>query len=171
MSGESQPHQISESSGCDRRSFVKKSFFWMMLGGLLAAYGTLASFALRFLFPSRPQERRWLFVAESSKLKAGESLLYVAPNGARINVARQGAGNGVGDFIALSSTCPHLGCQVHWEFQRQRFFCPCHNGIFDRTGKGIGGPPGDAKQSLPKYPLKLENGLLMIEVPMEKLPL
>jgi Rieske Fe-S protein len=58
---------------------------------------------------------------------------------------------------------------VHWQAQNNRFFCPCHNGIFTPEGKGIGGPPGDAGQSLPRYPLRIENGLLMIEVPVEKL--
>ena len=67
-------------------------------------------------------------------------------------------------FAALSSVCPHLGCQVHWQPQNDRFFCPCHNGVFAPDGTGIGGPPGDAGQSLPRYPLKLENGLLFIEV-------
>jgi nitrite reductase/ring-hydroxylating ferredoxin subunit len=153
----------------DRRTFFKKSAFWVMMGGLVSAYGTFAGFALRFLFPAREQERRWLFVCRSEDLDSGESMLFTAPNGARINVARQSRGSGTDDFIALSSVCPHLGCQVHWELANQRFFCPCHNGVFDRSGKGIGGPPGDAKQSLPRYPLRIENGLLLIEVPIETL--
>ena len=76
---------------------------------------------------------------------------------------------GAEDFVALSSTCPHLGCQVRWESQNNRFFCPCHNGVFDPTGKGIGGPPGEAGQSLAQYPLKVEGGLLHIAVPTTRL--
>ena len=70
------------------------------------------------------------------------------------------------DFIALSSVCPHLGCRVHWQSQESRFFCPCHNGSFDPQGKPTGGPPLAAGQSLPKYPLKVEHGLLFIEMPI-----
>jgi len=66
---------------------------------------------------------------------------------------------------ALSSTCPHLGCQVRWEAQNDRFFCPCHNGVFDQSGVATAGPPGEAGQSLPKYELKVEDGLLHIAVP------
>jgi Rieske Fe-S protein len=153
----------------DRRSFAGRVAAGAMIGGLAAGYGGMGLVAARYLFPARPQQRRWMFVAELTRLKPGDSILYTAPNGARINIARQGNQGRVEDFIALSSVCPHLGCQVHWEGQNKRFFCPCHNGIFDPAGKGIGGPPGEAGQNLPRYPLKIENGLLMIEVPVEKL--
>ena len=75
----------------------------------------------------------------------------------------------VDDFIALSSTCPHLGCQVHWEAAHDRFFCPCHNGVFDPSGRGLSGPPGEAGLSLPSYNLRVDNGLLFIEVPVTRL--
>jgi hypothetical protein len=58
---------------------------------------------------------------------------------------------------------------VHWEAANDRFFCPCHNGTFDAAGRGTGGPPGDAGQSLPRYALKAEGGLLYIEVPTASL--
>ncbi len=72
--------------------------------------------------------------------------------------------------MALSSTCPHLGCKVHWEAPENRFFCPCHNGAFDPSGRAIAGPPAEAGQSLGRYPLRIEGGLLYIEVPTERLP-
>jgi nitrite reductase/ring-hydroxylating ferredoxin subunit len=96
---------------------------------------------------------------------------YRTPSGESVAIARQSEGRGVDDFVALSSTCPHLGCQVHWEAQNERFFCPCHNGTFDRGGKGTGGPPGEAGLSLPRYPLEIDAGLLYIEVPLESLSL
>jgi Rieske Fe-S protein len=73
------------------------------------------------------------------------------------------------DFVALSSVCPHLGCQVHWEGQNNRFFCPCHNGAFDPQGNAIAGPPKEAHQALARYPLKVENGLLFIQVKTQAL--
>ena len=132
--------------------------------GLTAAYGSLAAAMGRFLFPARPPARGWMFVVQEHRLKTGESLLYRTPAGATVNVARQGGDSSAEAFVALSSVCPHLGCQVHWEPQNNRFFCPCHNGVFAPDGTGIGGPPGDAGQSLPRYPLKVEDGLLFIEV-------
>jgi len=140
-----------------------------MAGGLVGGYGACAAMGARYLFPSRPAERGWLFVARVDELAPGASIAYRAPDGRRIAVARQGNAGSVEDFIALSSTCPHLGCQVHWEPQNERFFCPCHNGAFDPSGQAIAGPPADAGQTLPEFALKIEAGLLYIDVPVEGL--
>jgi len=140
-----------------------------MFSGLVAGYGVFASIAGRFLYPAKEREKRWMYVAETGRLTLGQAVLYRAPTGETINIARQGNAGGATDFIALSSTCPHLGCQVHWEAQHDRFFCPCHNGIFSPSGQGVSGPPGDAGMSLPRYDLKVESGLLYIEVPVDSL--
>jgi Rieske Fe-S protein len=102
-------------------------------------------------------------------MKVGDSVRYEGPSGETINIARQARTGSVDDFVALSSTCPHLGCQVRWEPQNDRFFCPCHNGVFNPSGVATGGPPGEAGQRLAEYPLKIEHGLLHIAVPMERL--
>ena len=108
-------------------------------------------------------------MTEEANLSVGDSILFRGPSGEQINVTRQARSGGTDDFIALSSTCPHLGCQVYWEAQNERYFCPCHNGTFDLQGVGTGGPPGDAGQSLPRYDLKVENGMLFIGVSMSSL--
>jgi len=149
----------------DRRRFLTNASRVAMAAGLAAGYGTFGWIAGRFLYPAEAGEGIWQFVSEVDGIASGESLRYTGPSGETINVARQGRDGGVDDFIALSSTCPHLGCQVHWEPQNDRFFCPCHNGIFDPSGVATGGPPGDAGQSLPRYPLRIEDGLLFIQVP------
>ena len=135
-----------------------------MAGGLIAGYGTFFGYAGRFLYPAADARTAWMFVTDVASMEPGASLSYRTPGGASVVVTRQADDR----FLALSSTCPHLGCQVHWEASKERFFCPCHNGTFDKEGKGTGGPPGDAGQSLLQYPLKVENGLLYIEVPVEK---
>lgn len=147
-----------------------------LAAGLTAAYGTLAAYMGRFLFPARPPQTGWMFVTQADQITEGEALLYRTPSGRTVNITRQGgdqpasdAADGAGAFLALSSTCPHLGCQVHWQPQNNRFFCPCHNGIFTPQGKAIGGPPGEAGQSLPQYALKVEQGLLFIEVTLDEL--
>lgn len=164
-------HEDSSANGSplprspDRRAFLSAASGLAMSGGLAAGYGTLGWMAARYLFPTAPREMRWMFVARAEELAPGGSLLYRAPTGEKIAIARQGEES----FIALSSTCPHLGCQVRWEAQNKRFFCPCHNGTFDPSGKATGGPPGEAGQSLPRYPLEVRSGLLYIEVPVDKL--
>lgn len=158
-----------DPGAADRRSFLEKTSKGAMAAGLIGGYGGLGAIALRYLYPARPDEMAWQFVVETETIDVGESLRYQAPTGETINIARQARNGGTEDFIALSSTCPHLGCQVRWESQNDRFFCPCHNGVFDPSGKGISGPPGDAGQNLAQYPLKVEGGLLHIAVPTTRL--
>ena len=56
---------------------------------------------------------------------------------------------------------------MKWEEHNQRFFCPCHNGVFTPEGIAIAGPPGEAGQRLAQYPLKVERGMLFVQVPVE----
>ena len=149
-----------------RREFLKKVSSFFMISGLLAGYGAFMTMAVRFLYPSKGPLKGWLFVKEIKRFNPGDALSYVTPEGQKVAIARQENSGRVGDFIALSSTCPHLGCQVHWEGAKERFFCPCHNGAFAPDGTAIAGPPKEANQSLSRYPLKIENGLLFIEVPL-----
>ena len=153
---------MGETGG--RRGVLSRFSNLAMLAGLVGGYGAFAWIAGRFLYPAKPTPKRWMFVTEADEVGLGESVLYRGPSGETINIARLQDG-----FIALSSTCPHLGCQVFWEAQNNRFYCPCHNGAFDPAGKGISGPPGDAQMELPRYELKVENGLLMVEVPLPQL--
>ncbi len=157
------------SEARDRRGLAERVSKVAMFAGLIGGYGALAAIATRFLFPARPAPRAWMYVAETDTLSIGDTLLFRAPSGETVNVTRQAREGRIEDFIALSSTCPHLGCQVHWEAANNRFFCPCHNGAFDPAGKGISGPPADGSMSLPRYPLKIEAGLLYIEMPVESL--
>ena len=48
---------------------------------------------------------------------------------------------GESEVTALDATCTHLGCLVAWDAQAQAFKCPCHGGIYDRTGTVTDGPP------------------------------
>lgn len=156
---------MSEQS--DRRNFLGGV---AMTGGLVAGYGTFFSFAGRFLYPAKGEPTGWMFVAPVADFKPGEARAFLAPNGARVVIRMQGGpgDGGSGGFTALSSTCPHLGCQVHWEGHNNRFFCPCHNGVFDPLGKGLEGPPKG--MSLKRYALRMQGPVLFIEVPVDRLP-
>lgn len=145
---------------------------WIGLGlSLAAAYGTFAAFLGRFLYPSKPPGRGWMFVCPTDQLQTGQSLRYQTPGGALVNITRRHEAATADGFVALSSTCPHLGCQVHWQGHLNRYFCPCHNGVFAPDGLATEGPPAKAGQALDKYPLKADGGLLYIEVPSAELAL
>lgn len=153
-----------------RRKFLQRAATVGMGAGLAGGYGTFMFMGARFLFPPGSAELTWQFVTRADELKVGESLSFSSPGGQTVVIARKSAGvDADEDFVALSSVCPHLGCQVHWEVQRDRFFCPCHNGAFDREGLPTEGPPATAGQTLTRFPLKIERDLLYIAVAEQRL--
>lgn len=66
-----------------------------------------------------------------------------------------------GDVTVLSDICTHLSCKVRWSPERSVFVCPCHDGIFDREGAVLSGPP---PRPLDRFDTKVENGQLFIYV-------
>ena len=162
-----QSDRTSHGAEPSRRGFLGSVSTWFMAAGLLSGYGATALMGVRYLFPARRRRKRWQYLARADAVRPGDAIAYRAPTGERVTVARKTELGTVDDFVALSSTCPHLGCQVHWEAANDRFFCPCHNGVFDRDGLATAGPPAEAKQHLPRYPLEIRNGILFIEVPVE----
>ena len=114
-----------------RRRFLSALSSLAMLGGLVGGYGAFAALAGRFLYPvplrleklavcrsGPPAENR----ATTCAITLRRERLSISPVRARLAA------------LTISSpcprTCPHLGCQVHWQAQPQRYFCPCHNGVF-----------------------------------------
>ena len=64
-----------------------------------------------------------------------------------------------GDVEALSQRCTHLGCRVSWNAAENEFRCPCHRGVFDRTGTPISGPP---KRPLDRFETRIEGGTVQV---------
>ncbi len=173
MAHESLP-PTPEATGAAEAPVSRRAALWLtsrlaMVAGLVGGYGMFAWVSGRFMLPAHTGQFRQLFVTEMAGVAAGSTLLYRTPDGRTVNITRRARTGDASDFIALSSTCPHLGCQVKWEGQNNRYFCPCHNGTFDPEGTATGGPPGDAGQSLPRYGLTVDKGLLYILVPAEQL--
>jgi cytochrome b6-f complex iron-sulfur subunit len=65
-----------------------------------------------------------------------------------------------GGFLALSRTCPHLGCSVPWIEKEMKFACPCHGSAFDITGNVIEAP---APRALDIYPITIENKIVKVD--------
>lgn len=62
---------------------------------------------------------------------------------------------------ALSSTCTHLGCRVSWDVDDQVLKCPCHGGVFDRTGAVKSGPPPSPLETLPT---RVERDQVLVQI-------
>lgn len=67
---------------------------------------------------------------------------------------------GESDVVAFNATCTHLGCLVAWDAQGQVFRCPCHGGVFDRTGAVMEGPP---PEGLATVATRVEGNRVMVQ--------
>lgn len=65
------------------------------------------------------------------------------------------------DFVVYSRNCTDLSCPVRWDVGSERFFCPCHGGIFTKEGEVVAGPP---RRPLWRYATRVIDGRLEIDV-------
>ncbi|MER1985424.1 MAG: ubiquinol-cytochrome c reductase iron-sulfur subunit [Solibacillus sp.] len=66
-------------------------------------------------------------------------------------------------IVALSPVCKHLGCTVNWagdSAHPDQFFCACHAGRYEKTGKNIKGTPPTGP--LDEYEVADKDGYLML---------
>jgi menaquinol-cytochrome c reductase iron-sulfur subunit len=113
------------------------------------------------------RQSAWLPAADLSGLKDG------TPKTVALRVLRSDGATEVverrlvylvrsGDTVrALDSTCTHLGCRTRFNPESNRIECPCHGGMYDATGRVIGGPPPSPLQPLPA---RIEDGRVFVEV-------
>jgi Rieske Fe-S protein len=101
-------------------------------------------------------------IAPAAEVPVGEALYFEYPDEGDQAVLLQPA---PGEFIAFSQKCTHLACSVYYQPERDRLFCPCHDGVFDpRNGEPTAGPP---QRRLPQITLEVRDGVLyaLEEVP------
>ena len=68
---------------------------------------------------------------------------------------------GDAQVAAMDSTCSHLGCLVAWDPKAELFKCPCHGGVYDRTGAVKDGPP---PQALTKLLTRIDGERVLVQV-------
>lgn len=57
-------------------------------------------------------------------------------NGEKVGVYKDNEGK---EFV-VTTKCPHLGCELHWNADELTWDCPCHGSRFDYKGQLIGSP-------------------------------
>lgn len=136
-----------------RREFFANFF---MAGGLFLAGFTFLRDIWRYLYPDTGKRRFTKFmVAKVRDIPVGQARRLVVGR-VPLYVVHLESG-----FKVYSGICPHLGCLVKWEGPRNRFYCPCHKGVFAPDGRVLSGPP---PRPLDEYPVSIENGLVFITV-------
>ncbi len=91
--------------------------------------------------------------------EVGKTTVYVRAFNPEIDGERDPTIPGGGDFVAVSTRCMHLGCPVRYVEASSRFICPCHGGVYDFTGRVVGGPP---VRPLDRFYTRVTNGQLEI---------
>jgi Rieske Fe-S protein len=154
-----------EKKEITRRDFMKYTIG--VVGGLIGlGYGIPAIEYVVAPALAKGQAQQWIQLGGVSKVELGKPTLF------KVNITRQTGWivnqeelsvyvlteNGR-DFAAMSNVCTHLGCRVRWIDDQNQYFCPCHNGIYDKQGNVVSGPP---PRPLDKYQTKVENDQLFI---------
>ncbi len=153
--------------GRDQKKITRREFLSQvaMGGGLLAVFSSILGIGIRFLIPrSRSSRLVELFIGRAEAIPVNASKVFHDLQGREIIVLRTKDG-----FRGFSNICPHLGCLVHWMPQEGIFFCPCHLGKFDASGKATAGPPAEAGQRLFEVKVRHDqaSGNLFLQVPTE----
>ena len=145
-----------------RRSFLKL----LPLGVFAGVFASIGGAAFRFLRPRiGAASDRWLDVAILSELGGpyplgkkivAEHIAGWAATTEEHNVFVLPAKNNQ----VLSAICPHEGCEVVWEQNRNRFSCPCHESYFTADGARISGP---SPRDLDPLPVRVQDGKLQVQ--------
>lgn len=145
----------------------RRRFIATLLGAMSASVAGLLGVPLAgfFALPAlRPRKVTWAEVGPVERFEVGRVafvLLRPLTGGAwpeetpkmAVFVTRRADGS----FEVFHTHCTHVGCPISWNAGAQRFFSPCHGGVFDADGRVLAGPP---PRPLDRHEWKVENGVL-----------
>jgi menaquinol-cytochrome c reductase iron-sulfur subunit len=149
---------------------TRRSFLLLVPLGIFAS---IAGAAFRFLRPRiSAATDRWLDVASVSDLSGSQPV-------SRKVVAEHIAGWAITTeehnvFVlptkgnqVVSAICPHEGCEVLWDGQRNQFSCPCHESYFAADGARLSGP---SPRGLDPLPSRVQDGKLQVQYGLPQEP-
>ena len=132
----------------------------------LGIFASIAGAAFRFLRPRiSAATDQWLDVAPLNELTGSQPITKKV-------VAEQIAGWAITTeehnvFVlpgrsnqVVSAVCPHEGCEVLWEKERNQFSCPCHESYFTADGARLSGP---SPRDLDQLPTRVQDGKLQVQ--------
>jgi Rieske Fe-S protein len=117
----------------------RRQFLNTLFGGSLLAFFSATLFPLfKFAFPTLGKEPDFVVLPKKDFADIPE------------NSAKIFAWGGVpglylkrddGSVAVFKGVCTHMECNVAYRPAEKKFYCACHQGWFDDTGKNIAGPP------------------------------
>lgn len=128
------PIDWEEDHYLSRREFFK--FMTVASGGLAAGSVLLAGWAS---IPRQAIHFERVAVCAATDVPIGGAFEFSYPRPADPCILLQPE---AGRFVAYSRRCTHLSCPVEYQGNRNRLYCPCHNGAFAvNDGHVLQGPP------------------------------
>ena len=136
-----------------------RKFISICLGGVAAlaitGFAAITYPVFRYyLIPPADKNSKGKTTLSLKDIAVGSAVFFELGGSAAVLVRKQD-----GSLVALSAVCPHLGCIVQWEKERQDFLCPCHAGYFTPDGEVISGPP---PRALAKIPFTVTNDVVTL---------
>ncbi len=142
------PYRWDQDEAVTRRQLLRFAVY--ASGALFAGTATIALLARARRAPALPR----VAIAREDELREGEARYFAYPEGEQAVLVKLRGG----ELVAFGQRCPHLSCAVVYEDDRDRFFCPCHDGVFEvRSGVPTAGPP---RRPLTRIRLEREGGVV-----------
>ena len=155
-----------------RRDAMKSAI--ALIGGLIGTALGLPAIAYLIGPALKADQAEWILLGALSAIELGTPTLFKPRITNRNGWVSEDVQVGVfvvtedgREFHAMSNICTHLGCRVRWIAEQQQFFSPCHNGVFDKHGFVVSGPP---PRPLDEFATKIEDGNLYVQLPAIRRP-
>ena len=118
--------------------FTRREFLNGLLGGWLGALAASILYpVLKFVFPPyiEPEKVALLF-SDYKDMEPGAVKPFAW--GVKPGYIKKKED---GSYLAFVGVCTHLDCNVSYIADQKKFYCACHDGWYDESGKNIAGPP------------------------------
>lgn len=156
---------MGESDKLSRRNFMQTAIWG--IGGIIGIGYVVPAIAYMVKPALKSQQSQtWQRLGPTSKVELGTPTLFTftvqTQTGWIVNAEEVSVyvlSTDGRTYIAMSNICTHLGCHIRWISEKNQFFCPCHNGVFDITGNVVSGPP---PRPLTRLDVKVEDGQLLV---------
>jgi Rieske Fe-S protein len=118
---------------------TRRTFLNTLWGGWAAAFSAGSLYALlKFAFPTLGKEPDFVILNAREFLDIPSNSVKPFPWGGKLGLVFK---DPKGVVHALKGVCTHMECNVTYKPEDMKFYCPCHKGWFDETGRNISGPP------------------------------
>jgi len=161
-----QINQSESSAPPTRRGFFKQAC--AMVIGAIAGLVPLVSGLVVFFDPLRRKSRasEFVLVASLNALPEDGSPRKFAVIATRTDAWNKSPQTPIGAVYlrrsaekavqALNVVCPHAGCFVDYDMEKNGYSCPCHNSTFALTGQ-ISSPSSPAPRGLDELKVEIRN--------------